>query len=70
MTKIKSANQAIEIIAEEVRKLFDKNTENNTPKPAEQTKYCIECGAETWYPKTHFCKLCAESFYNEGDGEE
>ena len=70
MTKIKNAKQAIEVIAEEVRKMFDKDTENTTPKQAEQTKYCIECGAETWYPKTHFCKLCAESFYKMEEDEE
>ena len=58
--QIRSISEAIGIIEKEVEKAMGEE------KAVERPLYCIECrDRKVTHPGAHFCKLCAEEFYNE-----
>ena len=61
MTQIDSAEQAIDIIEEEFRKMAEK-----------ESSECIECGDMISHYGARFCEECANEFYggDKDDGKE
>lgn len=74
---IRSVAEAIRIIEKEVEKAMseanlektgnyqtEKESKSSNHPSVEPSGYCVECNAEVSSPRSYFCQICSESFYN------